>query len=139
MTRTAPPEGRYPQRHVESLAYREIELAFVFEDFETDDARRCEGDVLVGVLDSEGALHVPESLTTHFADLCPGLTYRTDVEEDRTEADERRVRTRHRIRIQRQACPVRVLLKHIRLRSSPDGQQDESAVERASVLVVAPE
>jgi hypothetical protein len=139
MISTAPPEGRYPQRHVESLAHREIELTFVLDDVETDEMRRCEGDVVVGVLDSEGALHVPESLTPHFMQLCPGLTYRTEVEEDRTEADERRVRTRHRVRIQRAACPVRVLLKHIRLCSTNDAVQDESSVERASVLVVAPE
>lgn len=129
-------ERRYPAARTERVGREGIELRFRYEDASEGDRRESQGEVLTGLVDSAGEFH-PMDSTAPFSDPLPGVQVRVDRTEEDQAPGHFATTTTFRVRVVREACPVRLLARRLSIRTSPSEGIDESSRERYSIVVEA--
>jgi hypothetical protein len=130
-------ENRYPQRESVAAGPSGWEGEFVLRDRYEDEETHTEGEILRGVLAASGELCTPQ-IAPHFLDAAPGIQLKIEKSEERLGATCYTMTTRYRVRLTREALPVRLLVQQTAARVEPAEGIDESSTQRYSLLVEAP-
>ncbi|MHB9023148.1 MAG: hypothetical protein ACYC7E_03100 [Armatimonadota bacterium] len=111
---------KYPLQETRIVADKYIELRFhVYVQYGSAD-RNEQGERLEGVVDREGVLHNVPWRAEQWEDVCPGVQVKTDSSETHFGGGRGSQTKETFVKIERNACPVRLLAKHVTDYSSED-------------------
>ena len=117
---------KYPLQETRTVADKTIELRFhLYVQYGSAD-RNEQGERLEGVVDREGAFHDVPWRADKWQEVCPGVLVRTDGSEAHFGGGRGSQTKETFVKIERSACPVRLLAKHVTDYSSEDYYKGDS-------------